>query len=117
MKIELTTEQEVADYIRYLYDTDTLMSELGNITLEGEGASTYFSYRLNNKDDNSSTGKTKDYVKWTKQEDSKFRDMLDKSFSPKDIAVALNRGEGSIRSRANKICGMGYRNGEWQTLS
>lgn len=137
MKIELTTEQEIADYMHYLYEKESLVSKLGCLSLEGGDAETYFLHTINAKKraeppkpqlelpkmqveltkELSATPKkakvSRDKRKWSSSEDNKLLALIKANQHPSDIAIGMGREESGVRCRANRKFHKGYKKKTW----
>lgn len=117
MQLVLTQEQEVAQFLDYLYKQNKLTSYFTSLTLDDDTTEDYLLYISNNPLDDANEGITVNINKrWTTGEREAAYELIKQMTHPLDIADQLDRTESGVRNFARNKFNLIYntKEGRWK---
>ena len=121
MKLTLDKEQDIVQYLDYLYKHSTLTHKFPSIVLEGTDCDNYLKWLYSQEPDEEDDEPTESVIvtvnsnkRWSTEEDSVLSSLILEGMHPSDIGKAIKRSEDGVRHRARSNLSMAYQNGKWR---
>ena len=118
MKITLTTQDDIVQYLNFLHQTDRLTAALAGTVVDEPLSSAFVKYLSSSNDTTSSTPSSDTEAwqgkkRWTTEERAALSALIAQNHHPQAIGNALGRSEDGVRHQARTYLDLAFNNGKW----